>query len=882
MARSHGAWVIAWAVGGVLNIASPVGAQPCPPRWISKTPAPDISGSAFEMAVFDPDGPAPTGPAEPLLVIAGLFDAINGLAAGNIAAWNNVAWSPLGTGTDGPIFGMTTFDADGPGPQPASLVVVGNFTTAGGVPALGVARWDGAAWHAIGSGIPSDTPSGPRCVAVFDADGPGPDLPQLYVGGFFAAAGPPAIAGIVRWNGTDWTPVGAAGGGVDLDAGVLDLVVFDDDGNGPHAPQLAACGSFSTIGGVSASRIARWNGVAWSPLGGGIGGDAPFSAWSMAVLDTDGNGAAPPGLYVAGEFGTADDIPAANIARWDTATGWSALSDGLYGTAAPTVLALAVFDDDGPGPRTDALYAAGRFSTAGVNVAAANIARWDGADWTPLGTGVDSQDNPLVYALAVCALGAGPPALFACGEMTSCGGTAVRNVARWNGATWSGLSPDLRADGPISALATIDSDGVGPAGPSLYIGGSFARIGGVVANNIVKNDRGLWTTLGAGLDGQARSMVNLPNAGSLPNTPGIAVGGSFTTAGGAPANNIAIWDGAAWHPLGDGVNGSVYACAIFDDDGAGPNPPSLYIGGDFTMSGARPVATIARWDGVDWQPVKGVSGLSGGRVFALSVFDSDGLGPNPAVLVAGGDFTTAEGNPAARIAQWNGTTWTALGGGVIGTDAPAVLALVELDETPFGMPRRVLVAGGRFTSAGGASASRVASWSGSAWTGMNGGLTGGAFAEVKSLAVYDDDGAGPGPATVYAGGFFLSPAQGIARWNGSSWGPVGGGLGTTQPVLAIGSIDRDRAGPIAPELYAAGGFVIGLRAWAGCDASCAGDFDRNGLVQPADVTLFVGVWINDLIAAGQAADMDNNGLIEPQDVALFVRAWFTDIFGGCQ
>jgi trimeric autotransporter adhesin len=72
---------------------------------------------------------------------------------------------------------------------------------------------------------------------------------------------------------------------------------------------------------------------------------------------------------------------------------------------------------------------------------------------------------------------------------------------------------------------------------------------------------------------------------------------------------------------------------------------------------------------------------------ALSVVFAQGvLGQTP-VLVAGGDFTTAGGISANYIAQWNGTTWSALESGLGGV----VRALVVYEE--------LLVAGGDFISA---------------------------------------------------------------------------------------------------------------------------------------------------------------------------------------
>src|SRR5262245_51017407 len=71
---------------------------------------------------------------------------------------------------------------------------------------------------------------------------------------------------------------------------------------------------------------------------------------ACATFD-DGSGSA---LYVGGEFGMAGALEVNRVARWDGAT-WSALGSGVNGP----VKDLIVFDD-GTGA---ALYAAGDFST---------------------------------------------------------------------------------------------------------------------------------------------------------------------------------------------------------------------------------------------------------------------------------------------------------------------------------------------------------------------------------------------------------------------------------------------------------------------------------------------------------------------------------------
>jgi len=108
--------------------------------------------------------------------------------------------------------------------------------------------------------------------------------------------------------------------------------------------------------------------------------------------------------------------------------------------------------------------------------------------------------------------------------------------------------------------------------------------------------------------------------------------------------------------LGIGTNGPVEALAVFDN-GSGP---ALYAGGSFTTAGGAAGNHIAKWNGSSWSALgSGMSGMNS-SVWALTVFN-DGSGP---ALYAGGYFGTAGGVAANDIAQWNGSSWFALGSGM--------------------------------------------------------------------------------------------------------------------------------------------------------------------------------------------------------------------------
>jgi hypothetical protein len=328
---------------------------------------------------------------------------------------------------------------DGSGP---ALFVGGRFTSAGGVPANCIAKWDGTNWSALGSGTNLDV----RALAVFD-DGSGP---KLFAGGIFSTAGGVNIGyGIARWDGSTWSAVGS---GLN---GAVNALVVHDSGSGPA---LHAGGAFTFAGSTAANRVARWDGASWSPLGVGVGNCASCQdqvVWTLATFD-DGSG---PKLHAGGKFPVAGG---ANVARWDGST-WS----GLGGGTADAVSDLAVHDD-GTGP---ALYAAGNFSFAG-GVPANKIARWDGQAWSSVGVVTTSY----VYTLASFDDGSGP-ALYAGGLFF---------LRKWDGASWSPLGGGVDApSGGTVEVYTLKGFEFG-ADRSLFVGGRFTTSGGVLSPNLAE------------------------------------------------------------------------------------------------------------------------------------------------------------------------------------------------------------------------------------------------------------------------------------------------------------------------------------------------------------------------------------------------------------
>ncbi|OAI56761.1 hypothetical protein AYO49_00600 [Verrucomicrobiaceae bacterium SCGC AG-212-N21] len=415
-------------------------------------------------------------------------------------------------------------------------------------------------------------------VSALVVDGSG----NLFIGGSFAVVGTVAATRIAKWNGSAWSALGSG-----MDGHVQALAVSGND--------LYAGGYFTTAGGVSARRIAKWNGSAWSALGSGM----ISPVYALAVSGSD--------LYAAGNFTTAGGVSANYVAKWN-GSAWSALSTGMNSD----VKALAVSGSD--------LYAGGYFTTAGGG-SASRVAKWNGSAWSALGSGMNTD----VQVLAVSGSD-----LYAGGFFNSAGGVSAKSVAKWNGSAWSALGSGMV--GSIAALAVSGSD--------LYAAGNFTTAGGVSANCIAKWNGSTWSALGLGMNSEVYELVV---SGS-----DLYAAGNFTTAGGVSANRIARWNGSVWSALGSGIDGLVQALAVSGSD--------LYAGGGFTTAGGKISLYFAR---ADLSPFFATLALgAASSVTATSATLNGTVNPNGLLTAAQFEYgpTTAYGSlAAASLSPNNGT-----------------------------------------------------------------------------------------------------------------------------------------------------------------------------------------------------------------------------------
>jgi len=617
-----------------------------------------------------------------------------------------------------------------------------------------------------------------RCLLIRDT----PAGQDLYAGGGFTQAGNIAASRIARWDGQQWYPLGE---GVDGSLGgptrVYAAAVFDDGGG----PALYVGGEFTQAGGQAASCVAKWDGQTWSPVGGGLNGVVR----ALKVYD-DGDGQA---LYAAGGFSQAGPIAASGIAKW-TGTSWSAIGGGL--PAGSIGYALEVFDD-GSGL---ALILGGAFASVS-GVSAANIARFGSAGWSGIGGGT----SDFVLALAAIDLGGGTR-LYAGGQFGSAGGVWSPRIAQWDGGSWSAMAPGVAAQFVTSIVAY----GEGPE-RSIYVG--FPSASGY-GDGIWRWSGSAWTLAGQGLHGTVRCLAEYTTpqgrvlvAGGEPTSP-VA---PRTEIGIARRSGTSAWETGLLPKGADG--GSVRRLLSGGPDG------ELVVAGDF-----RELAGVSSPALIRWSPTAGwaAQGFAAGDTVSDATYHGEGPA---AVLYAAGVFPAlGSGHLASRVARRENGHWIFLGpygaapvaafpfgpgSALYGVSPTSVLlryasngwvngpfmtatSITRMSAFDVGGGSRLYIAG-RISAAGGTPVNNIAAWDGTNWWDLGGGLVPiDTQTPVYAMAVFDDGG---GPAVYITGSFNSSsgPAiNNIARWNGSAWSPLGDGI--MGRGLAM-SVFNDGSGP---------------------------------------------------------------------------------------
>jgi len=395
----------------------------------------------------------------------------------------------------------------------------------------------------------------------------------------------------------------------------------------------------------------------------------------------------------------------------------------------------------------------------------------------------------------------------------------------------------------------------------VVIGGYFSYAGDVRCNNVACLDPVTGKFSPIGNDPPQRLGAHVRALAALPN--GDLVIGGYGEVAPVAIGYVDVFRQSTqqWSSLGSGVVGpSVNALAAL------PNGDIL-LGGQFTSVDGVPANSLARWDAATGQWTAMGTGASN-TVYSLKCLTNGDV-------LAGGSFRTIDGVSANRIARWESATgqWNPLG--------PGLSSQVNAVD---GLPNGHVVTGGRFIGSGSTILNKVGAWDGESWLPFSTGVTNPSpSANLEVFAV-----AGAANGDIFAGGAFLFAgtvvANGIARWDGEQWHPLGSGLAGND-IAGIFTLCALPGG----DLIAGGNFtrIGGLPArniarWNGQNWSIVGarspDINTDGQVDDADFLLFLDQYnlmlcADPLMPDACSADFNQDGFVDDADFTIFIPAY---------
>ena len=350
-------------------------------------------------------------------VVCTLLTIIIAALISNKAQGQSLGWRPLPGGSlNDKVITMTSYGG--------YLWVSGWFTAAGPIGAAGVVRHDGNQWISTPS-----LPAAPEDFCVYHN--------ELYAFGYFVVGG--IRYGVMKWTGLNWQPFATINSG-----GVVHAAeVYHDT--------LFVAGEFGSIGTISASSVACWDGSLWQCFP-----NASAGAWSVVRINDlhAANGA----LYIAGDFNMLEGVFSFCAAKWNGYV-LSPLS------VAPNTY-VKVITSSNANPATN-IYIGGIFPWAG-SATTRFIAKEGIADWVNAGNGVQMR----VFAATDYH---GKPYIGGSGSPGP--GDNIGNCGFWNGTQWVRDNNGL-ASGLIDVLY---NDRVHDL---LYVGGEFTTAHGDTADFI--------------------------------------------------------------------------------------------------------------------------------------------------------------------------------------------------------------------------------------------------------------------------------------------------------------------------------------------------------------------------------------------------------------
>ena len=489
-----------------------------------------------------------------------------------------------------------------------------------------LAIWNGSVWQSPVGG----PPDGPVLALLEDGS-------SLYVGGQFREVGGVESEAVAKFKAGEWSPMSLESPS-SRGARVISLELARGGG-------IYAVGDLLGALGDSDGSVAHWDGATWTPLGEsfwnsqypGVVSDLEYfqdSLFAIGCFDA-----------IGGPLDEAGSRPARGIARWDGER-WESLDAGNEAIGVPWFDTVRCGWEPNPAlvsqiewqrlkSYNGLLYIAGRFSGI-AGVPSQSLIAYDGEAFIAQGkTNLGTHGRVSSFALM-------PPenTLYAYGPLRFGGVRVDSRLARWTGDDWEPVGPAL-PEGPWRWLdcrlpgLEITQDQRILLGCNRSLSGRpedmYGQILELVDGNwtellspgtldpifdiSVDHDHQVWVSggrsvpVGAGyiarltedeftiFEDRFNHVVSKLSFRQPEEESGLVrfvAMGAFTSVGDLEASHLARWDGLQWNPVGDGLS-DVPSTVYYDED-------IIYVSNakpkDF--DGTNDHFPLVAWDGDGW------------------------------------------------------------------------------------------------------------------------------------------------------------------------------------------------------------------------------------------------------------------------------------------
>lgn len=518
----------------------------------------------------------------------------------------------------------------------------------------------------------------------------------LYIGGRFTYVGNIASRGIAKWDGRAWSGLGGGVGAWYVGGKVNAIAAYRG--------KIIAGGSFQDPDNPDMRNIAAWDGHVWSPLG---------SAGAMTIGGIRALCVVGDSLYASGSFTVNDTVY--RLGKWDGLS-WSIVEPNPNGQIE------CMTEHRGK------LIVGGFFNTIG-GTAFNRVAAFDGNSWSTLGSGFTNFVRDLVVY---------KDQLVVSGRLEGATTPTGTIAATWTGDSWAaiGISNNPYTEG--SCMSVVDDQ--------LYVFGSFPGLVAFGSNFAARWDGDSWMAISE----TGQNDQNITGIARIGERLIATRSANVTTPSGQQTNLTELVNGK-WNAILNGMQSG--PVAVFSTQGRllGSFSKRLIPGGPIFYQ-------LHECIGGEWKPFS--VDLFDNKIIAVEMIDGD--------LFVGGQFKNVAGRAASNLAKWNGVGWSNAGAGLCHPTATG--DLVNAIRKYQGR----LVVGGVFSAGEVRGTTVVAQWDGTQWQPLAEGLVK-ISSGVRSLRVRGD--------RLIVGGSFRHPVDprimNIGTWDGVNWSSLDEGLPTT-------------------------------------------------------------------------------------------------------